>query len=89
MHSSDEHCNNLFRTAYDVIHLRSKNHQLIQVTDKKRTTANGELQIHRLRGWAELELSSRDTNLTLKLSDLKLKIPVTLILDLKRSSDND
>ena len=61
--SSATHCSSLPVILDQLVY------QLIQVTDEKRTTANGELQIHRLRGWAELELSSRDTNLILKLSD--------------------
>ena len=35
----------------------------------------------------EFELSTRDVNLSLKLSDLKVKIPAPLSIDLRRSSD--
>ena len=48
MHSNDEHWKNSFRIADDVIHSSSNNYELLQVTDKERSTTKGEIPIHRV-----------------------------------------
>ena len=49
MHLNDEHWKNSFRIADDVSHSSSNNYELLQVTDKERSTTKGEIPIHRVR----------------------------------------